>query len=220
MSAVPSSQPRETRVILCGLRPGFEGELLSLCASSGYRVAGQADGQHDLTAIALNVASDVVLLDVSGWSHETVVTVCEDLKIAAAVPVLLINDNVDVELFRLCKGVGVAGVLVKPIALAQLVASIELATADGKPPHAKSGTYLIQADSAGESDLAGLSVREREIFGLLADGHRTNEIGRKLFISPHTVRKHAKTVFRKLGVHSQVELMKSHFERTRAKNTG
>lgn len=212
--AVPSTQPRETRVILCGLRSHFEHELTSLCASAGYRVAGKADGQHDLSTIALSVSSDVVLLDVSGWSHDAVVGVCEDLKIAAAVPVLLINDTVDVELFRLSKSAGVAGVLVKPIALAQLVASVELATADEQKLHGKSGTYLIHADTQIDPELAGLSAREREIFNLLAHGHRTNEIGRKLFISPHTVRKHAKTVFRKLGVHSQVELMKSHFERT------
>jgi DNA-binding CsgD family transcriptional regulator len=63
--------------------------------------------------------------------------------------------------------------------------------------------------------VATLSAREREVFDLLARGHRPNEIGRALFISAHTVRKHVKLIFRKLGVHSQIELMRRYFTRDR-----
>jgi DNA-binding CsgD family transcriptional regulator len=52
-----------------------------------------------------------------------------------------------------------------------------------------------------------LSPREREILDLLLDGLRVAPIGRRLAISPHTVRNHIKAIFRKLGVHSQADLL-------------
>ena len=55
--------------------------------------------------------------------------------------------------------------------------------------------------------LDGLSPREREIVGAVVTGKRVSAVARSLDISPHTVRNHLKSIFRKLGVHSQVELL-------------
>lgn len=55
--------------------------------------------------------------------------------------------------------------------------------------------------------LADLSGRERQIALLLIDGGCAKTISRSLSISPGTVRNHIKSVYRKLGIHSQVELM-------------
>jgi DNA-binding NarL/FixJ family response regulator len=54
---------------------------------------------------------------------------------------------------------------------------------------------------------ANLSVREREILDAMGRGQRVAAIARALQISPHTVRNHLKSIFRKLEVHSQVELL-------------
>ena len=61
----------------------------------------------------------------------------------------------------------------------------------------------------GESQfsLTDLSARERQIALLLIEGGCAKTISRDLSISPGTVRNHIKTVYRKLGIHSQVELM-------------
>lgn len=66
----------------------------------------------------------------------------------------------------------------------------------------RSGTYQLGTSQ--------LSAREQEVFGLLVQGFRIADISGRLFISPHTVRKHTKAIFRKLGVHSQIELMREH----------
>jgi len=55
--------------------------------------------------------------------------------------------------------------------------------------------------------LASLSAREREVLRLFLTNHRVASIARTLFISPHTVRNHLKSIFRKFGVRSQVELL-------------
>lgn len=56
-------------------------------------------------------------------------------------------------------------------------------------------------------DLSVLTPREREIFDLAVTGARKDEIGERLFISPDTARTHLQRVYRKLGVHSQAELI-------------
>lgn len=58
-----------------------------------------------------------------------------------------------------------------------------------------------------ETVLRQLSARERQIVELLLASRRVPGIATTLGISPHTVRNHLKTVFRKLGVHSQEGLL-------------
>jgi DNA-binding CsgD family transcriptional regulator len=55
--------------------------------------------------------------------------------------------------------------------------------------------------------LDALTKRELEILAELAEGGRVPTIGKKLFISQHTVRNHLRSIFSKLGVHSQAELV-------------
>jgi DNA-binding CsgD family transcriptional regulator len=53
--------------------------------------------------------------------------------------------------------------------------------------------------------LEPLRPRERSILALYTEGMSAEEIGRMLFISPHTVRTHVKNAFRRLGIHSREE---------------
>lgn len=55
--------------------------------------------------------------------------------------------------------------------------------------------------------LESLSPREQEILGEVLSGKRVSDIAKTLSISRHTVRNHLKAIYRKLGVHSQVELL-------------
>jgi DNA-binding CsgD family transcriptional regulator len=56
-------------------------------------------------------------------------------------------------------------------------------------------------------DLELLSRRERDVVTHLLQGHRVVSIAEILEVSEHTVRNHLKSIFRKLGVHSQAELV-------------
>ena len=54
-----------------------------------------------------------------------------------------------------------------------------------------------------------LTKREKDVLQLLLDGRRVSSIARALYLSPQTVRNHLKAIFRKLGAHSQAELLDS-----------
>lgn len=56
-------------------------------------------------------------------------------------------------------------------------------------------------------DMDLLSRRERDVVTHLLQGHRVVSIAELLEVSEHTVRNHLKSIFRKLGVHSQAELV-------------
>lgn len=53
----------------------------------------------------------------------------------------------------------------------------------------------------------GLSAREQEVFEMLARGRNRAYISKTLVVSDNTTRTHMKNVYRKLGVHSQQELI-------------
>jgi DNA-binding CsgD family transcriptional regulator len=52
-----------------------------------------------------------------------------------------------------------------------------------------------------------LTPTEREIVGLVARGHTNAEIGERLFVSVHTVKKHLYHVYAKVGLDSRAELV-------------
>ena len=61
--------------------------------------------------------------------------------------------------------------------------------------------------AAGESarkDL-GITPREHEILGLIAEGLSNREIGERLFVSENTVKTHSSRLFQKLGVVRRVQ---------------
>lgn len=56
-----------------------------------------------------------------------------------------------------------------------------------------------------EAPTTPLSEREREVLTLIASGATNREIADQLFLSPHTVKEHASTLYRKLGVKNRAE---------------
>jgi predicted ATPase/DNA-binding CsgD family transcriptional regulator len=75
-------------------------------------------------------------------------------------------------------------------------AAIEYALSEEEP----STTTL---SSAAPERPAGLTPREMEVLGLVAEGLTNPQVAQKLFLSPRTVQRHLNSVYRKLGVSSR-----------------
>ena len=64
------------------------------------------------------------------------------------------------------------------------------------------GPFVLDAGKLKET---GLTPREHEILGLIAEGLSNREIGERLFVSENTVKTHSSRVFDKLGVNRRVQ---------------
>ena len=88
--------------------------------------------------------------------------------------------------------------------------TIEAAALEGE----REGEVAVQLRSATAGEtfellcrVYALSPRERDVVSLLVAGLDTRSIAKRMFISPHTVQDHLKSVFTKIGIHSRRELL-------------
>jgi DNA-binding CsgD family transcriptional regulator len=66
----------------------------------------------------------------------------------------------------------------------------------------ESGPFVLNRENL---DATGLTQREHEILGLIAEGLSNREIGQRLFVSENTVKTHSSRIFEKLDVSRRVQ---------------
>jgi DNA-binding NarL/FixJ family response regulator len=97
---------------------------------------------------------------------------------------------------------GVGGFVLKEAPLGDLLRAIQIVAGGGKYVDAVlAGTLAV---AAGEK-VPQLTQRERDVLRLLADGHSNEEIGKRLFISPETVRTHVRKAMDKLDADTRTQ---------------
>jgi two-component system response regulator DesR len=67
------------------------------------------------------------------------------------------------------------------------------------------GLGMTMFSPKSEQPVPLLSAREHEVLGLIAAGATNREIAARLFLSPHTVKEHTSTLYRKLGARNRAE---------------
>jgi DNA-binding NarL/FixJ family response regulator len=108
---------------------------------------------------------------------------------------------------------GATGYLLKDTYTVDFVSAIRDVRAGQSPISPTLARYLLAAwrpaerPPAVEGPQEGLTDRETEILNAVSRGLNQAEIGKRLFISPHTVATHIKNIYRKLEAHSKVEAM-------------
>ena len=65
------------------------------------------------------------------------------------------------------------------------------------------GMEVFGPQEQGTPAALGLSAREREVLAEIATGATNREIGDRLFLSPHTIKEHTSSIYRKLGVRNR-----------------
>lgn len=107
---------------------------------------------------------------------------------------------------------GASGYLVKDSAGAELLAAVRnLHAGRGHfgPQAARTLAQQLQHPERTLDDPYGrLTAREREVFHLIAEGHTTKEVARKLDISAKTAENHRARVLDKVGVRNTAELVR------------
>ena len=119
---------------------------------------------------------------------------------------------------------GATGYVLKGCTSEELIAAIEQIRDGGAPISPLLARLLLKQFRAVRDSLPELapddpveavllSDRETEVLKLVAKGYVNKEIAQKLFISPATVSTHIKNLYRKLSVHSRVQVVRAAQER-------
>ena len=66
--------------------------------------------------------------------------------------------------------------------------------------------YRNRCSATPDSAFSTLTAREREMVQLFSEGHTTNEIAERLYVSPKTVATHRENILHKLQIHGMAEL--------------
>jgi DNA-binding NarL/FixJ family response regulator len=98
---------------------------------------------------------------------------------------------------------GARGFVLKEAPLPDLVRAIEIVAGGGTYVDPVLGGYLAGAPASAR--LPNLTQRERDVLRLLSDGLSNEEIGKRLFISPETVRTHVRKAMDKLDADTRTQ---------------
>jgi len=98
---------------------------------------------------------------------------------------------------------GARGFLVKDASPDEIVRAVRAIAAGGAYVDPSLSAELVRG--RGSERLVGLSDREREILGLLAEGVPSGDIAKRLFLSTETVRTHVRNAMRKLDADTRTQ---------------
>ncbi len=126
--------------------------------------------------------------------------------------VLLLVDDLHAERAIELVGRGLSGVCTTDLGLADVVEAVLAVAAGGVwLPSLVMAAVVTQWRSGRRGATAGLekdlTLREMEVFNAMADGLSTKATARLLGVAVKTVENHKTSVFTKLGVHSQAQLI-------------
>jgi DNA-binding NarL/FixJ family response regulator len=178
----------------------------------GFTVVGEASNGAEALALAVDLAPDVVVLDISmpgGSGLGTAAELrrrCPDTRIL----ILSMHDNAEYVLESL--RAGVHGYLLKDSAATELGGAIR-AVCQGEsffsPPVARQLGAVVRGELSGQAGaVAALTSRERQVLVGVAGGRTNKEIAQELGISHRTVESHRESLMRKLDVYTVAGLTK------------
>jgi DNA-binding NarL/FixJ family response regulator len=200
------------RVLVLDGQDLFRNGLRLMLESEGLHVVGDACTAGEALLLTARLSPDVVLvdLDLPGSSSELVqdiVGLAPDARIIVLAADLDASEVIDA-LAR-----GACGYLARNDSTETIVAGLVRAAAAGEPLLSARTTWALidrlrrlgAERMRGDALRARLSSRELEVLALIAKGHDNREIAGLLFISPHTVKHHVRTICKKLEVENRLQ---------------
>lgn len=183
-----------------------------LAGEEGIESVGVAETAEDALEITGRECPDVVLMDIDLPGMDGIEATRRILEVCPDAKVVTITALKPDEVISRAIEAGACGFIAKTRAADELVDVIRKA-AEGEMvlPSGDIGPILerLQATrqerDGAELLFRELTDREREILEGMAQAKSTQELARELYISPHTVQAHVRSILSKLGVHSKLE---------------
>ena len=184
-------------VVRMGLRAALEPE-------DDFRVVAEAGDAAAALREARAHRPDLVLMDVR-MPGEDGISACRALRENMPdIRVVMLTSHTDDQAVMAAIIAGASGYLLKNMARADLLKALR-AVAGGNSlldPAVTASVLkrLKQLSDQEDPELAGLSQREREVLGLVAEGSTNKQIAASLIISENTARNHVSRILEKLGL--------------------
>lgn len=193
------------KIVRDGLRALIETNI------SDAEIVGESSNGRDAVRSARRLKPDIVIMDVSMPELNGLEAVRQLTKIVPDSLVIVLSMHNSQEVVAQLLTAGARAYVHKGTAFDELERAIR-AVAEGDV-YVGTGIadsaveeYLRAKDGGGNVEGPKLSAREREVFQLIAEGHRTRDIATLLHISPKTVETHRSQIFRKLNVDNVAQL--------------
>ncbi|MGE0042038.1 MAG: DNA-binding response regulator [Vicinamibacterales bacterium] len=224
---------RASRILIVEDEAIVARDVRRMLAAAGHGIGAVASSAHEAVEWLAGNTPDLALVDIAlPEGRMAGLDLARRLR-DREIRFVFVTAHVDGETLTTARALAPVGYVVKPFTEAQLTAALELALHQPAPKAEELGRAISKIEerlghltsmlaSAGlpvtatgpdrdamsrMESLRHLSTREREVLALLLANRRVPHIAERLFISQHTVRTHLKAIFRKLGVHSQAELI-------------
>jgi len=191
-------------------RDGLKALLENL---SHMRVVGEAENGRQAVRLALELAPDVIVMDINMPELNGIEATRQILAELPDTKIIALSMYSDKRYVVGMLKAGVSGYLLKNCAFDELVAAISSVVKNQNYMSQKiAGTvmkdYASILESSDSSPASQLTAREREVLQLIAEGLKTKDIAARIHVSVKTVETHRQQIMRKLAAKSVAELTK------------
>jgi DNA-binding NarL/FixJ family response regulator len=170
---------------------------------NGIEVVGRArDGEEALAKVETRKPT-VALVDLRMPRLSGIELARRARRSAPETAVILYTAHGERALLTEALDAGARGFLLKEAPLSDLVRAVEMVAAG--QTYVDPGLAGVLASSDAAAKATRLTQRERDVLRLLADGLSNEEIGKRLFISPETVRTHVRKAMDKLDADTRTQ---------------
>ncbi len=179
-----------------------------------FEVVGEASNGRDAVKLAKELRVDIVIMDISMPGLNGIDATLQLKKKCPNTRVIIFTMYSDKEYLLDLLRAGISAYVLKEDPISDLILALKAVRSGGTYFSTMSPQALFEQmrkREQAEPVLNGfdeLTLREREVLQLLAEGNNVKEMAAKLGISPKTVECHKYSVMSKLNVRSVAELTK------------
>lgn len=185
-----------------------------------FQVVAEVGDGLELLQVLRETPVDIVLLDISMPNVRGIEVTLEIAKAHPQVKVLILTMHKSKEYLYHSISAGARGYLLKEDPDTVLVSAIREIWGGGIYVSPLLSQHLVDGFRKGRTDhpLEPLTLREREVLELIAEGKSSREIAEVLFISTRTVQHHRANMMRKLKFKKSTELVRYAIQKGYAKS--
>ena len=177
------------------------------------KVVGEAENGRMAVKLTQQLNPDVVIMDIAMPDLNGIEATRQIIARCPGVKIITLSMNSDKRYVTGVLNAGASGYLTKSCSFEELVSAIRVVAANKKylSPDISGVVIeesLVRSSTAKSKVTSILTMREREVLQLLAEGKTVKQIASQLYLSIKTVHTHRKQIMDKLNIHSIAELTK------------